>query len=274
MRIHHLNCATLCPPLSKFVKGKGGWFISSQLVCHCLLIESDDGLILVDTGLGLKDIYNRHHLGYVFKVTSDPLFDPDETAVRQIVRLGYKTEDVRHIIVTHLDVDHAGGISDFPEATVHLFSEEYVAAQPPYSYKNADRYTREQWGDHEHWTFHYHEGGVRWFGFEAVHMVDKLSPEIFMIPLPGHTMGHCGIAVRTGKEWIFHCGDAYFYHGEVHSHRPHCPPILQMAQWITEVDRKLRLQNQSRLRDLARNHSNEIQIFCAHDPVEFDQFQT
>lgn len=33
--------------------------------------------------------------------------------------------------MTHLDFDHAGGISDFPHATVHVLATEYNAAQLP-----------------------------------------------------------------------------------------------------------------------------------------------
>ncbi len=35
-------------------------------------------------------------------------------------RLGYSINDVRHIILTHLDLDHAGGLHDFPNAAVHV----------------------------------------------------------------------------------------------------------------------------------------------------------
>lgn len=36
-----------------------------------------------------------------------------------------------------------------------------------------------------------------------------------------------------------------------------------------EVDRRARLANQARLRQLARGHGDEVRMFCAHDPVEF-----
>jgi hypothetical protein len=37
-----------------------------------------------------------------------------------------------------------------------------------------------------------------------------------------------------------------------------------------EVDRTARLTNQARLRKLSLEHSDEVRIFCAHDPVEFE----
>jgi hypothetical protein len=37
-----------------------------------------------------------------------------------------------------------------------------------------------------------------------------------------------------------------------------------------EVDRAARLENQKKLRRLSLDHGNEVRIFCAHDPVEFE----
>lgn len=56
MRIHHLNCGTLCPPLVRFLSGEGGPLGRGHMVCHCLLLETRDGLALVDTGIGMQDI--------------------------------------------------------------------------------------------------------------------------------------------------------------------------------------------------------------------------
>ena len=51
MRIHHLNGATLCPVGRRLLLGRP----DGLLVCHCLLIETEQGLVLVDTALGLED---------------------------------------------------------------------------------------------------------------------------------------------------------------------------------------------------------------------------
>lgn len=56
------------------------------------------------------------------------MLSEDETAIRQVERLGYTADDVRHIILTHLDIDHSGGLSDFPAAQVHVLQAEIDAA--------------------------------------------------------------------------------------------------------------------------------------------------
>jgi glyoxylase-like metal-dependent hydrolase (beta-lactamase superfamily II) len=41
-----------------------------------------------------------------------------------VIGLGYQPQDVRHIVLTHLDLDHVGGLRDFPHAEVHVYAEE------------------------------------------------------------------------------------------------------------------------------------------------------
>jgi glyoxylase-like metal-dependent hydrolase (beta-lactamase superfamily II) len=92
-----------------------------------------------------------------------------------------------------------------------------------------------------------------------------------MIPLPGHTFGHAGIAVQgEGDRWLLMAGDAYFYRGEMDQRRPHCTPGLRFYQWMLEKDRHARFESQRRLRELARDHGSAVHVCCGHDLVEFE----
>ena len=115
--------------------GEGG--LRARIVAHCLLIEAGGGLVLVDTGYGLGDVANPKRLGHPFRDMVRPRLIEDETAIRQVEALGHNPKDVRHIVATHLDVDHAGGIGDFPGAEVHLFASELVAAKAPSGWAGA-----------------------------------------------------------------------------------------------------------------------------------------
>lgn len=277
MHIHHLNCGTLCPLGGHLLDGRGdGALRAARLVCHCLLIETDDGLVLVDTGLGRKDVDEADaRLSRVMPAMLRPRLRIAETADEQIRALGFAPSDVRHIVLTHLDFDHAGGIEDFPHARVHVYAEELNAATHRGTWLARQRYRPQQWNRAVQWKT-YVAHGEPWFGFRCVRELDGLPPEILMVPLVGHTYGHCGVAVRNGPGWLLMAGDAYFFRGEIpqgeHARQtPRCTPGLRLLQRMMEVDRRARLLNQQRLRELASAHGHEVRIVSAHDAVEFDQ---
>jgi glyoxylase-like metal-dependent hydrolase (beta-lactamase superfamily II) len=111
--------------------------------------------------------------------------------------------------------------------------------------------------------------GDSWFGFESIRMLPGVDPEILLIPLVGHSRGHTGVAVRDSEHWLLHCGDAYFHHSEM-ADPPSCPPGLRAFQAAMAADGAARRSNQERLRELAREHSDEVSMFCAHSKVELE----
>jgi ribonuclease BN (tRNA processing enzyme) len=65
--------------------------------------------------------------------------------VRQVTRLGYWPTDVRHIVLTHLDPDHTGGISDFPWCDRAPTYREHDAAMRRPTGGERRRYRPNQW---------------------------------------------------------------------------------------------------------------------------------
>src|ERR1051326_5713955 len=113
--VRHINC---------------GWLGSRErpVSFHCLLGEDGRRLVLVDTGIGLEDVQRpMERIGRELIEMAGFHFDEAETAIRQIERLGYDPADVTDIVLTHGDPDHAGGLSDFPNARVHIAAEELAA---------------------------------------------------------------------------------------------------------------------------------------------------
>lgn len=194
MIIHHLNCGSLCPVGGKFFAGPAG-----KMICHCLLIETGRELILVDTGLGTEDVKQSYSRIGLSALPLRARLDRSECAIEQVKALGHRPEDVRHILLTHLDFDHAGGAADFPHARVHLLRAEHQAATDPRRNLLArERYRDAQISSVQNWEFYEPAGGESWHGFEAVRELRGLPPEILMIPLRGHSEGHAGVAVSTG----------------------------------------------------------------------------
>jgi glyoxylase-like metal-dependent hydrolase (beta-lactamase superfamily II) len=265
-QIRHLNCATMSPR-----SNMGGRITPARMVAHCLLVESPTGLTLVDTGFGTADLAEKR-MGKVFIGLMGPSLDPAETAAAQVRAAGYAIEDVTDIVVTHLDLDHAGGLGDFPAARVHVFADELAAARARTSPKEKNRYIEAQWAHGPKWV-EYDVTGDSWLGFDAV---TAIGEDVLLVPTRGHTRGHCAVAVRRPSGgWFLHAGDAYFFHGEKETPRQ-CPSGLAAFQTIVQMDKKARHANQDRLRSLYTDHGPDsgsgeiVTIFSAHDALEFD----
>jgi len=273
MHIHYLRCGTDCPiggPLfDGFSKGPLG-----LIPCTAQLLETSAGLVLIDTGYGLQDVRQPHpRLSRFFHALLNIRFRVEDTAIHQIRALGYSPADVRHIVLTHLDFDHAGGLEDFPHARIHVMEAERAAAERKRrGFIARRRYRPVQWDDVRDWRT-YQGSGEGWFGFDSVRALDGLPPEILMVPLPGHTLGHAGVAVQAAEGWVLNAGDAYFYRGEMDTAHHSCTPGLRFYQTMMEADREQRLGNQQRLRDLKRQHGGEVTIFCSHDQKELEAMQ-
>jgi glyoxylase-like metal-dependent hydrolase (beta-lactamase superfamily II) len=261
----------MCPAGAKLIAGEGSLFARARLVCHCVLVEGPDGLILVDTGIGTDDLARpKERLGGGFLTFAGPRLDPAESALEQIKKLGFSPDDVRHIVPTHLDLDHAGGLPDFPRATVHLHAREHAAAMARATFKEKERYKPAHWAHEPTWKL-YEESGDSWLGFEAVRGVAGTKDEVLVIPLHGHTRGHAGVAIKSGSGWLLHAGDAYFFRGEVDPEKPHCTPALAWFQKTFAIDDRERVRNRDRLQALSRDRRGEVTIFSAHDPVELER---
>jgi glyoxylase-like metal-dependent hydrolase (beta-lactamase superfamily II) len=273
MRIHHLNCISTCPLGGRLMDGISDSILTrGRLACHCLLVETEAGLVLVDTGLGLRDVEApESRLSGFFLRLLAPDFRAEMTARRQVEALGFRAEDVRHIVLTHLDFDHAGGLDDFPQATVHLQGAERDYAFKQKTWLDRQRFRPQQWSTRELWRSYYASPGESWMGFTGVQALEGVGDDILLVPLPGHTFGHCGVAVRQGRRWLLQAGDAYFHHDEMDLGQPRCTPGLRLYQRLMEKDRKLRLANQANLRELLRLHPGEVEVFCSHDIVEFER---
>ncbi len=259
-RVHHLNCACI---QRLTIHGR-------QLACHCLLVETPaSGLVLVDTGLGECDLIDpARRLGISFTyLYANPKRDPAMAAVHQIRQLGLDPADVRHIVMTHLDLDHVGGLVDFPQAKVHVHAAELDAALTRRSFRDRHRYLPPMWAHQPHWET-YSEQGEPWFGFEAVRNLRGLPAEILLVPLFGHTLGHCGVAVHGRDGWMLHAGDAYFDPREVHGPQRTCAWKVGLFQAMVQTRRSQRLHNQARLRAFTAAHP-EVRVFSAHNPFEY-----
>lgn len=248
MVVYHLNCGILHAP-----PGPAG-------SCHCLLIEQNGLLTLIDTGIGLHDIGRpQERIGQAAIDAAGFQFHESLTAARQIERLGYNAAAVTDIIITHADPDHVGGIADFPLARVHIAHEEHTHLQ-----RGHGRYSPSQFDHQPQWVLH-PPSEQRWHGLETRPVSVANGAAVSLVPLFGHTLGHSGVAIHVGERWLLHVGDAYYLRGELASDDH---PVTALAIMRADDD-NLRRKSLAELRRLNHDHAASIDLIGYHDFSEF-----
>ena len=252
MRVDHLRAAHMTPP------GFPG------LPAHVFVCHTDDGLVLVDTGFGTADVREPdRRLGPMRRLLR-PVLDERYTVVRQLEARGLDPADVRHVVLTHLDLDHAGGLSDFPDAVVHTTADEHAAAVTDPDFLDRQRYRPAQWEHGPRFQTHAGRGDEWRFGLTAHEVV----PGIALIPMPGHSRGHAAVGVDGDGTTLVHAGDAVFDASHVsdtapdgHRLRPLRP--VRIFEQVVGRDRRRILANHRELRRLAT--LPDVLVVPAHD---------
>jgi glyoxylase-like metal-dependent hydrolase (beta-lactamase superfamily II) len=259
MKIHHLNCGTLKP-----------LFLDLDSIVYCLLVETSSGLVLVDSGFGTQDYTQPSAKMRFFLFFMGVPKNIEETAYQQIQELGYKATDVKHIIQTHLHIDHAGGLGDFPQAKVHVYRDEYQAIQKPKGLMEF-AYVQSHWSHNPDWVIH-QPTGEDWFGFNSISILQTLEADFHLLPLPGHTRGHCGVAIGKPGKWLLHCGDAaspYYSGADLHDRGP----SSYLLDFLPDsIALQIMGPHVPKLRSLINQHGDQIQAISSHDSFSFYQF--
>lgn len=84
-----------------------------SMPCYCYLIDHPKGLVLVDTGV---------------KNEGPATVREEDKVVNRIREAGFQPEDVKYVVMTHMHVDHAAYMTEFPGATFVVRKEELKAA--------------------------------------------------------------------------------------------------------------------------------------------------
>ncbi len=253
MRVEHLDGAPMAPPLTP------------PLPAHVLLCHTDDGLVLVDTGFGTADVApGSNRIGRMRRLLR-PVGGRETTVLGQLEERGLSAEDVTHVVLTHLDLDHAGGLSDFPHATVHTTADEHAAAITSPDLLDRQRYVTAQFAHGP--RFALHDGpGDRWRDELTGH---EVLPGIVLVPMPGHSRGHASVAVDAGERgWIVHAGDAVFDASQLRPTAPDGAPLepirtLRAFEMVVGRDRARIRRNHAELARLASQ--DDVTVVPAHD---------
>jgi glyoxylase-like metal-dependent hydrolase (beta-lactamase superfamily II) len=154
---------------------------------NCLLVESGDDLILVDTGIGDKvDAKFREIYGLV----------PGDRRLPESLRaVGYEPGDVTHVVLTHLHFDHCGWNTredggrlapTFPRARYWLERGEVAHARAPNERDRASYFP-------ENWEPLFEAGVVELFDGEA-----EVADGVRAVKAPGHNADMCVVTLDGG----------------------------------------------------------------------------
>lgn len=244
MVVHVLDGGTLRPPI--------GHAVPSQ----CLLVERSDGILAVDAGLSESLLMKQSGLSFERHFIRPPR-NPALALVNQVRRLGFEPRDVTDIALTHLHSEHAAGMMDFPHARIHLSRSEFDTAHNG-SLRSRVSYRHNIWAHGPIWELH--DGNSTWLGVDGSTEIDSTT---VLVPLPGHTAGHCGVAVRQNGEWILHAGDATYADLVTGSAPPKFP--MRQYQWLSAADRGQVHRTHRELRRLAQH--SDVRVICSHNPL-------
>jgi len=155
------------------------------LALRCLLVEHNDGLVLIDTGIGNKEnekfiaIYGVENTGANGRTQLEDALD----------ELGHRPHDVRWVINTHLHFDHAGG--NLTREGLAFPHARYVVQRGELDFAT---HTNERTaGSYLPHNF----PGVP---FELIDGDTEILPGIRGVPTPGHVPYHQSILVQSGGE--------------------------------------------------------------------------
>lgn len=215
---------------------------------RCLLVEHDDGLVLIDTGAGNKetekfiDIYGIENAG-----TTGPTMLED--AIRAA---GHAPEDIRLVINTHLHFDHAGGntfvnsagevLPSFPNAR-HVVQRGEMEYATHTNERTAASYFTRNW-----------DAIVAAGRFDLIDGEPEIVPGISVRRTPGHTPHHQSVMIDGGG------GDVAIFLADVMPTAAHVP-----LPWIMGYDVEPLVTLESKRSLLARAAAESWLLVFEHD---------
>ena len=222
------------------------------LALRCLLVETRDALVLIETGLGNKEDAKFRDIYGVDNAASPGSGAPDR--LQEAVRLaGFSPEDVAVVVNTHLHFDHAGGNTfrdaegavrlSFPSARYHVQRGEW-----DWAHRANERTQASYLPDN---FVPVMEAGR----LELVEGAVEIVPGIATLPTPGHCPFHQSVLVRSG-------GETACFMADVVPTMAHLP-----LPWIMGYDVEPLVTLESKRALLRRAVDERWLLVSTHDPA-------
>src|SRR4051794_39261520 len=168
------------------------------------------GLMLVDAGFHASlAVDPKANLGPVLGRIFSPRMGPDDALPDQLRARGFQPGDVKIVVMTHLHVDHASGVAQFPDATFVVSAREWHVATEEKGVRGG--YVRRQFDHAFDWrTVDFDADEVNSFASFGRTLDLFGDGSVRLAYTPGHTLGHMSLILRTRAGEFLIAADAAY----------------------------------------------------------------
>lgn len=208
---------------------RSGWW---WVPCPAFLIHHPTaGPVLVDTGLHPSvATHPSANLGRIVAAFGKPRMAPGEDLPAQLRSRGLEARDIPLVLMTHLHVDHASGMSEFPGST-------FVVSEPEWEAATTDMrpLLRGYRPSHYDYVFDYRTvsyGGERIASYSTFGRTFDLFGDgsVRLASTPGHSAGHQSVICRLAERDLVIAGDAIYTIGQL-GDAPEPPRPVDRHTW-------------------------------------------
>ncbi len=221
-----------------------------------LIRHPSAGVLLVDTGLHASIAASPvENLGRLVTRFLGPEVEPGKDLLAQLRDRGIDPKSIPLVVMTHLHVDHASGMSEFPGATFLLTDAEWIAATTdsrpllrgyrPAHYDYAFDYRTLSYDSDRVSSYATFGRTFDLFGDGSVRLAST----------PGHSAGHQSVICRLRDRDLVIAGDAIYTIGQLDG-APEPPRPLDRHNWRRSM---------RELQHFARTYPQAV-ILPGHDP--------
>ena len=168
------------------------------------------GLFLIDTGFHASVAVDaKKNMGPILGRLFNTTMGPSEGMPDQIRARGLDPRDVKYVVMTHLHVDHASGVAQFPDATFIVTSREWKAATHEKGLTGG--YVKRQFDHAFDWrTVDFDGDEVNSFSSFGRTLDLFGDGSVRLAYTPGHTLGHMSVVLRTKDAEFLVVADAAY----------------------------------------------------------------
>jgi len=176
------------------------------LPTYAWAIETGDGVIVVDTGQGAHLIESGKSLHPYVRWEVAFRIEPEQEIGPQLRALGIGPRDVKRVVLTHLHMDHDGGLAHFPDTEILAAPGELRIARGLAGRLRG--YLPHRWPS--------------WFDPAPLHLAPEpfgpftssrrltAAGDVAAVATPGHTADHLSVVVQDGDVAYFLAGDTSY----------------------------------------------------------------